>query len=124
MATENAQDKGMSSAGLMAKVICDLELFHCTLNEVRVMNQIILCSLHGRTCSVTDLHKVTGIPMPTVSRAVANLHLGGWLSEQQDPNDGRRLIITLGPRSLQDTSDGINRAIRWINDFREHGLTT
>ena len=30
MATENAQDKGMSSAGLMAKAISDLELLHST----------------------------------------------------------------------------------------------
>jgi len=96
----------------------------CTVNELRVMNQIILCSLEERTCSVTALHKVTGIPMPTVSRSVANLRSKGWLSAQLDPNDGRRHIITLGPRSLQDTSDGINRAIRWINDFREHGLPT
>ncbi len=30
MATENVQDKGMSSAGLMAKAISDLELLHRT----------------------------------------------------------------------------------------------
>ncbi len=30
MATENAQNKGMSSAGLMAKAISDLELLHST----------------------------------------------------------------------------------------------
>jgi len=30
MSTENAQDKGMSSAGLMAKAISDLELLHST----------------------------------------------------------------------------------------------
>ena len=30
MATENAQDKGMSSAGLMAKAISDLKLLHST----------------------------------------------------------------------------------------------
>ena len=41
----------------------------CTLNELRVMNQIIYCSLKGRTYSVTALHKVTGIPIPTVSRS-------------------------------------------------------
>ncbi len=32
-----------------------------TLNELRVMNQIILCHIKGRCCSVTALHKVTGI---------------------------------------------------------------
>ncbi len=94
----------------------------CTLNEARVMIQIIRCHLEGRTCSVTALHKATGIPIPTVSRAVANLQNDGWLSEQRHPTDGRRRLITFGPRSLQNTPDDIERSIRWINDFCEHGL--
>ena len=94
----------------------------CTLNEVRVMNQIIRCHLEGRTCSVTALHKVTDIPIPTVSRSVAHLRSNGWLSAQPDPDDGRRHIISLGPRSQQNTCDDIDGTIRWINDFREHGL--
>ncbi len=94
----------------------------CTLNELRVMNQIIHCSLEGRTCSVTALHKATGIPIPTVSRAVANLQSDDWLSERRDPTDGRKRLITLGPRSLQRTSDDIDQGIGWINDFLEQGL--
>ncbi len=96
----------------------------CTLNELRVMNQIIYCSLKGRTCSVTALHKVTGIPMPTVSRSVANLQSNGWLSDKRDPADGRKRIISLGPRSLEQTSREIRGAIQWIKDFRDHGLPT
>ena len=96
----------------------------CTVNELRVMNQIILCSLEERTCTVTALHKVTSIPIPTVSRVVAKLQRDGWLSEEQDQTDGRKRIISLGPRSLKDTSGDIDRAIRWINDYREHGLPT
>ena len=88
------------------------------------MNQIIRCHLEGRSCYVTALHKVTGIPIPTVSRSVAHLRSNGWLSAQQDPDDGRRHVITLGPRSLQNTCDDIDGAIRWVNDFREHGLPT
>jgi len=95
----------------------------CTLNEVRVMNQIICCNPEGRTCSVTALHKATDIPIPTVSRSVAKLQAGGWLSERQDPDDGRKRVITLGPRSLKETRDGINDSVRWINDFREHGVS-
>ncbi len=96
----------------------------CTLNEARVMMQIIRCHLEGRTCSVTALHKATGIPIPTVSRAVANLQSDGWLSEQQDPTDGRRRLISFGRRSLQQTPTDLTEAIQWINDFREHGLAT
>ncbi len=93
----------------------------CTLNEARVMIQIIRCQLEGRTCSVTALHKATGIPIPTVSRAVANLQNDGWLSEQRDPTDGRKRIISFGPRSLQKTPGDIDRSIRWLEDFFEDG---
>ena len=94
----------------------------CTLNEARVMIQIIRCHLEGRTCSVTALHKVTGIPMPTVSRAVASLQSNGWLSEQRDPDDGRKRLISFGPRSLETTPGDIERSIQWIKDFQKHGL--
>ncbi len=94
----------------------------CTLNEARVMVQIIRCHLDGRTCSVTALHKATGIPIPTVSRAVANLQSEGWLSEQRDPTDGRKRLITFGRRSLEKTPDDIELSVQWINDFLEHGL--
>jgi len=95
-----------------------------TLNELRVINQVIRCHLKGRYCSVTALHRETGIPIPTVSRVIANLQSDDWLSERQDPTDGRKRIITLGPRSLQRTSDDIDRGIGWINDFLEQGLPT
>ena len=96
----------------------------CTLNEVRIMNQIIRCHLKGRDCTVTALHKVTGISIPTVSRSVIHLQAEGWLSAQRDPDDGRKRIISLSPRSLEKTGDDINEAIQWINDFRDHGLLT
>ncbi len=94
----------------------------CTLIQLRVMNQIIRCNLDGGTCSVTALHSVTGIPIPTVGRAVANLRRDGWLSERPDPTDGRRRIISLGPRTLKAARKDIDRATRLINDFREYGL--
>ena len=94
----------------------------CTLNEARVMVQIIHCHLDGRTCSVTGLHKVTGIPMPTVSRAVANLQSEGWLSERQDPSDGRKRIISFGPRSEETTPGDIEQSIQWVKEFRKKGL--
>ncbi len=95
-----------------------------TLNEVRVINQVIHCHLKGQCCSVTALHKETGIPLPTVNRAVTNLKSDDWLSQRQDPTDGRKRVITLGPRSLQRTSDDIDRGIGWINDFLEYGQLT
>jgi DNA-binding MarR family transcriptional regulator len=94
----------------------------CTLNEARVMVQIIHCHLDGRTCSVTGLHKATGIPIPTVSRAVANLQSEGWLSERQDPSDGRKRIISFGPRSEETTPDDIEQSVQWVKEFRKKSL--
>ncbi len=94
----------------------------CTLNEVRVMCQINSCSLDGRTCTVTALHKETGIPIPTVSRSVANLQSNGWLSSRPDPDDGRKRVISLGPRSLAGRWVHIDGRDQWITDFRKHSL--
>ncbi len=94
----------------------------CTLNELRVMNQIIRCRLKGRSCSVTALHKVTGISMPTVSRSIAHLRSEGWLSEQPDPDDGRKRIISLGARSLALASSDIDEMAQWFNEYRDRGL--
>ena len=90
----------------------------CTLNELRVINQVVRCSLEGQTCGVTALHKVTGIPIPTVSRAVANLQNDGWLSDRPDPADGRKRIISLGPRSLGRTPDEVKKWVKRIDDVR------
>ncbi len=95
---------------------------NATLNELRIMNQVTLCRLKGRTCCATALHKVTGITAPTVTRTVAKLQGDGWLTDRRDPADGRKRIISLGPRALKLTPNDINRSIRWINEFREHGL--
>ncbi len=95
---------------------------HTTLNELRVMNQIIHCQIRGRCCSVTALHKVTGIPIPTVSRVVAHLQYNGYLSDRRDPDDGRKRIISLAPESLGQTIGEIDNLVQWINGFRERGL--
>ena len=95
-----------------------------TLNELRVMNQIILCHFKDRCCSVTALHKVTGIPIPTVSRVVAHLQYSGYLSDRRDPDDGRKRIISLDSRAVAQMGVQIDEMIQWANDFREHGLAT
>jgi len=104
------------------KIISEKYGGDCTLNEARVMIQVIHSQMNGQTCSVTGLHKATGIPIPTVSRAVANLQREGWLSDSRDPNDGRKRIISFGPRSLENTPDDIQESVQWVKDFRKHGL--
>lgn len=93
-----------------------------TLNELRVMNQIILCHVKGRCCSVTALHKVTGIPIPTVSRVVAHLQYSGYLADRRDPDDGRKRIISLSPPAADQISIDVDEMIQWIENFHEYGL--
>ena len=93
-----------------------------TLNELRVMHQIVVCCVKDRHCSVTALYTKTGIPKSTVSRAITSLQDRGWLSERQDPQDGRKRMISLGPRAIEQTSGEINEMIQWIKDYREFGL--
>lgn len=104
------------------KIISDKYGGDCTINEVRVMIQMIHCHLRGRTCSVTGLHKATGIPIPTVSRSVANLQREGWLSDCRDPDDGRKRIISFGPRSMESTPEDLQESVQWVKDFRKRGV--
>jgi DNA-binding MarR family transcriptional regulator len=87
-----------------------------TLNELRIMNQIVVCHLNGQTCYVTALHNLTDIPIPTVSRSVAHLQSQGWLSEQRDPDDGRKRLISLGPRALDRIYDDIGGDVKWLKE--------
>ena len=104
------------------RIISDKYGGDCTINEVRVMVQMIHCHLRGRTCSVTGLHNATGIPIPTVSRSVANLQREGWLSDCRDPDDGRKRIISFGPRSMESTPEDLQESVQWVKDFRKRGV--
>ena len=88
-----------------------------TVNELRIVNQLVICHLHGRNCTVTSLHKQTKIPMPTVSRIVAQLQCKGWVRDVQDPDDGRRRIITLKPGALETMTIDLDGLAEWLNAF-------
>jgi DNA-binding MarR family transcriptional regulator len=94
-----------------------------TLNELRIMNQIMICDLKGRCCSVTALHRATGIPLPTVSRIVAHLQYMGWVCGRPDPDDGRKRMITMCPEAREQSWGETDGMVDWINEFRKHGLT-
>lgn len=76
-----------------------------TLNEIRVMNQVIGCDHARQACEVSFLAETTGIAISTVRRVVGNLFDQGFLHERINPDDRRRTIITLGPRSERITDD-------------------
>lgn len=92
-----------------------------TLNELRLMNQIIICHLKGRCCSVTSLHDKTGIPLPTVSRIVTSLQYSGWLTDRPDPNDGRKRILALSSDAVKKLNADLHCMVEWFSAFRENG---
>ena len=92
-----------------------------TLNELRLMNQVIICHLKGKTCSVTSLHEKTGIPVPTVSRILTALQYSGWLCDRRDPNDGRKRIISLSTETITKLNADLLCMTEWFSAFREQG---
>ena len=88
-----------------------------TVNELRVVNQMIICHLHGGSCTVTGLHRQTNIPMPTVSRIVTQLQFKGWVCDEQDPDDGRKRIIRLKPEAFDTMTIDFEAMAEWLNSF-------
>ena len=100
-----------------------------TLNELRVMNQILrcrfrvgfvchLCELPCDSCGPTAISKMTGIPKSTVSRAVYNLVQAGWLREERHTDDGRRIIVQLGDATLARKDDW-KLFVSWFDELSE-----
>ena len=101
------------------KNLAEVRAGETTVNELRVVNQLIICHLHGGNCTVTSLHQRTEIPMPTVSRIVAQLQGRGWLYDEQDPDDGRRRIIRLKPGALHTMTIDFEGLAEWLNEKAE-----
>ena len=93
-----------------------------TVNELRIVNQLISCHMQGRTCTVTSLHRKTRIPMPTVSRIIAQLQSRGWVCDEPDPEDGRSRIIRMRPEALETMTIDFDAMAEWLNAFGERGL--
>jgi DNA-binding MarR family transcriptional regulator len=93
-----------------------------TVNELRIINQLVNCFMHGHHCTVTSLHRRTRIPLPTVSRIVAQLHGKGWIFDEQDPYDGRKRIIRLRPEAMETMALDFTALADWLNEYSERGL--
>ena len=104
------------------KNLAEVRAGETTVNELRVVNQLIICHLHGGNCTVTSLHQQTNIPMPTVSRIIAELQCKGWLYAEQDPEDGRRHIIKLKPGALETMTIDFDALAEWLNTVGESGV--
>ncbi len=65
-----------------------------TLNEFRVMNQIIICYLQGSSpATFSYLVSKTPLKRSTISRVVSRLVQRGYVREKIDPRDRRRRLI-------------------------------
>lgn len=67
-----------------------------TLNEFRVMNQIMICYLQGDSpCSFPCLDSKLPVKRSTISRVVTRLAQRGYIREEIDPWDRRKRQIYL-----------------------------
>ena len=79
-----------------------------TVNQLRVIHSVLSCLYrHGAhyPCTSKWIHEDTGIPVSTISRAMAGLVATGWMAEEQNPEDGRSRVIKLGPKSDRTPAD-------------------
>ncbi len=67
-----------------------------TLNQMRILQHIALCSATGKAppCN-TEICKALEMPAPTVTRAISSFIDAGIISEEEDPQDGRKRFITI-----------------------------
>ncbi len=65
-----------------------------SLNEFRVMNQIMICYLQGSSpCTLPYLASKTPVKRSTISRVVSRLVQRGYIREEIDPWDRRKRLI-------------------------------
>ncbi|MCU7871755.1 MAG: MarR family winged helix-turn-helix transcriptional regulator [Candidatus Thiodiazotropha sp. (ex Lucinoma borealis)] len=86
-----------------------------TVNQLRVIHSVLTCLFRNgpdHRCTTKWIHDDTGIPLSTISRAVAGLVENGWLAEVPHPEDGRSRIVGLGPKSDRTPAD-----IRFLGDW-------
>ncbi len=78
--------------GLMAQYIPG----DTTLNQIRILQHIAFCSATGKSppCN-TEICKALEMPAPTVTRAISSFIGAGIISEEKDPQDGRKRFITI-----------------------------
>jgi DNA-binding MarR family transcriptional regulator len=65
-----------------------------TLNQIRVLQFINLCSRYrGEATSNVEVCSELDLPSATVSRAIAKFIEAGLISDEVDPDDGRRRLV-------------------------------
>lgn len=56
-------------------------------------------TLEGRAESVSSVAVASGAPPTTALRWIMLLEESGWVVREPDPNDGRRVLVSLSPRA-------------------------
>lgn len=69
-----------------------------TLNELRIIAEIVTKTSLGEDISVTILSNSLGMPLSTVSTQVTEMIAKGWIEEEIHPEDRRKRFLTMtGP---------------------------
>ena len=73
--------------------------FHATLEKERipVMHWRVLCSLVEAPMSLSELAAVVIAKQPTMSKLLARMETQGLIARQDDPADGRGVLVSIAP---------------------------
>lgn len=66
--------------------------------------------------SAGDLAEWEKVSAPTMSRTIAGLVDAGWLTRSDDPEDGRRIILTITPSGMQALSNTRRARDAWMSE--------
>ncbi len=73
-----------------------------TLNELRIIAEIVTKTALGEEISVTSLSKTLGMPLSTISTHVTDMISKGWIGEEINPEDRRKRFLTMSEPGRDD----------------------
>jgi DNA-binding MarR family transcriptional regulator len=73
-----------------------------TLNELRIIAEIVTKTALGEEIGVTSLSKSLGMPLSTISTHVTDMISKGWIGEEINPEDRRKRFLTMSVPGRDD----------------------
>ena len=73
-----------------------------TLNELRIIAEIVTKTALGEEISVTKLSNSLGMPLSTVSTQVTEMISKRWIEEEINPDDRRKRFLTMSGPGRED----------------------
>ena len=94
-----------ATSQLMRAMRATLPTSGASMAQLSVLGQLYR---HG-DLAPTDLARLEGVRLQTLTRLLATLEEQGWARRQADPADGRRSVLQLTPRGARLLGDHVHR---------------